>query len=283
LYFKLEPFNFGGRVEQNYTKAKVVVLPVPYDSTTYYKPGAKEGPRAIIDASRRMEAYDIESGRSIKDTDIFTLEELEPSKNSPKETLLRIEKVIAQILADRKIPLMLGGEHSITAGAVWAFAKARKDFSVLQIDAHSDLRDVFEGTKFHHASVMRRVREKVASVVQVGIRSMCQEEAEYIKRKKIKNIFFAPKLPMEEILSALKKNVYLTFDIDGLDPSIMPATGTPEPGGLGWYETLELLEAVAKEKKIIGADLVELSPIPGLIFPDFLAAKLAYKIINCII
>lgn len=282
-YSKLEPFNFGGLAEQNYAKAKVVVFPVPYDSTTYYKPGAKEGPRAIIDASRHMEIYDIKSGKSLKDTDVFTLEELEPSKNSPKETLSRVEKVIAQILADKKIPFMLGGEHSITAGAVWAFAKAQKDFSVLQIDAHSDLRDVFEGTKFHHASVMRRVREKVPSVVQIGIRSMCSEEAEYIEKKKIKNIFFAPNLPMEKILSSLKKNVYLTFDIDALDPSIMPATGTPEPGGLGWYETLEFLEAVAKTKNIIGADLVELAPIPGLIFPDFLAAKLACKIINCII
>ncbi|MBU4351077.1 agmatinase [Patescibacteria group bacterium] len=283
LYPASEANNFGGLDFQNYAKAKVAIFPVPYDSTTYYKPGTKEGPRAIIDASRHMEVYDIESGQSIKDTDVFTLEELEPSKNSPKETLLRIEKVIAQILADKKIPFMLGGEHSITAGAIWAFVKAQKDFSVLQIDAHSDLRDVFEGTKFHHASVMRRVREKVASVVQVGIRSMCQEEAEYIEKKKIKNIFFAPKLPVEEILFSLKKNVYLTFDIDALDPSIMPATGTPEPGGLGWYETLEFLDAVAKTKNIIGADLVELSPIPGLIFPDFLAAKLAYKITNHII
>lgn len=282
-YLKLEPFNFGGMAEQNYTKAKVVILPVPYDSTTYYKPGAKEGPRAIIDASRHMEIYDIDSGKSIKDTDVFTLEELEPSKNSPKETLLRIEKVVVQILADRKIPLMLGGEHSITAGAVWALAKAKKDFSVLQIDAHSDLRDVFEGTKFHHACVMRRVREKVSSAVQAGIRSMCQEEAEYIEKKKIKNVFFAPKLPIREIVSSLKKNVYLTFDIDALDPSIMPSTGTPEPGGLGWHETLALLEAVAKEKNIIGADLVELAPIPGLIFPDFLAAKLVHKIISYIL
>lgn len=279
-YSKLEPFNFGGMAEQNYAKAKVVVFPVPYDATTYYKPGTKEGPGAIIDASRHMELYDIESDRSLKDTDVFTLEELEPSKNSPKETLLRVEKVISRILADKKTPLMLGGEHSITAGAVWAFVEAKKDFSVLQIDAHSDLRDVFEGTKFHHACVMRRVREKVSSVVQVGIRSMCAEEAEYIEKKKIKNIFFAPQLPIDEILSSLKKNVYLTFDIDALDPSIMPSTGTPEPGGLGWYETLELLEAVVKTKNIIGADLVELSPIPGLIFPDFLAAKLVYKIIS---
>jgi len=282
-YSKSESFNFGGLAEQNYTKAKVVILPVPYDATTYYKPGTKEGPRAIIDASRHMEVYDIESGKPIKDTDVFTLEELEPSKNSPKETLLRIEKVVAQILADKKIPLMLGGEHSITAGAIWAFTKAQKDFSVLQIDAHSDLRDVFEGTKFHHASVMRRVREKVPSVVQVGIRSMCEEEADYIEKKKIKNIFFAPKLPIREIVSSLKKNVYLTFDIDALDPSIMPATGTPEPGGLGWYEALALLQAVAKEKRIIGADLVELAPVPGLIFPDFLAAKLVYKIILSIL
>jgi agmatinase len=278
-YPKLEPFNFGGMSEQSYQKSKVVVFPVPYDSTTYYKPGAKDGPRAIIDASRHMEIFDINSQRSVKDADIFTLEELEPSKNSPRETLLRVEKVVTRLLKDKKTPLMLGGEHSITVGAVSAFKKAKKDFSVLQIDAHSDLRDVFEGTKFHHACAMRRVREKVFSVVQVGIRSRCQEEADYIHKKEIKNIFFAPELPIEKIVSSLKKEVYLTFDLDALDPAIMPSVGTPEPGGLGWYGTLKLLDAVAKEKKIIGADIVELAPIPGLIFPDFLAAKLAFKII----
>jgi agmatinase len=278
-YPSLEPFNFGGMLEQNYRKAKVVVFPVPYDSTTYYKAGTKEGPKAIIDASRHMELYDVESGRVLKGDDVFTLQELEPSKDSPWQTLLRIERVVRQLLADRKIPFLLGGEHSITLGAVLAFKKAKKDFSVLQIDAHSDLRDVFEGTKYHHASVMRRVREQIPGVVQVGIRSMCPQEADYIKRKKLQNIFFAPDFPVEKIVSALKKEVYLTFDIDALDPSIMPSTGTPEPGGLGWHETLKLLDVLSRERKIIGADLVELCPIPGLVFPDFLAAKLAFKII----
>ncbi|MBI4359100.1 MAG: agmatinase [Candidatus Nealsonbacteria bacterium] len=282
-YPQLEPLNFGGMAEQDYRKAKVVIFPVPYDATTYYKPGTKEGPRAIIEASRHMEVYDADSKRSLKDTDVFTLPELEPSKNSPGETVQRIEKVVSQLIAAKKKPLMLGGEHSITLGAVRAFQKARADFSVLQLDAHTDLRDVFEGTKYHHACVMRRVREVNPALVQAGIRSLCQEEADYISKKKIQNIFFAPGLPTEEIISSLKKNVYLTLDIDALDPSIMPSTGTPEPGGLGWYETIEFLHRLSQKRQIIGADLVELSPIPGLIAPDFLAAKLAYKIINCLI
>lgn len=270
-------------VEQNYARSRVAVFPVPYDATTYYKPGAKDGPRAIIDASRHMEVFDIDSGKNLKETDVFTLEELECSKNSPKETVERIQKVVGQLIKDKKIPFMLGGEHSISLAPVLALKKAKKDFSVLQIDAHSDLRDVFEGTKFHHASVMRRIRENVRSVVQAGIRSMCQEEADYVKKNKIENVFYAPGIPAEKIIPRLKKEVYLTFDIDALDPSIMPSTGTPEPGGLGWYETMDFLEKLSRQRKIIGADLVELSPLPGIVFPDFLAAKLAFKIILSIL
>jgi len=278
-----ESFNFGGMTNQDYPKAKVVILPVPYESTTYYRSGTKNGPQAIIDASRHMELYDINLKKSIKETDIFTLEALEPSKNLPKETVLRIKDVIERILEDKKIPVMLGGEHSITTGAVSAFKEKGFDFSVLQIDAHSDLRDEFQDTKYHHGCVMRRVRNLNSSVVQVGIRSVSPEEAEYIESKKINNIFYYPDLPIDKIISTLKENVYLTFDLDALDPSIMPAIGTPEPGGLAWYEAINLIEKVGQERKIIGADVVELSPIPGMIAPDFLAAKLVYKIISYII
>lgn len=278
-----ESFNFGGMNVQDYKKAKVVILPVPYESTTYYKSGTKYGPQIIIDASRHMETYDIEQKRIIQDTDIFTLNELEPSKNLPKETIIRIRDVIDKILEDKKFPLMLGGEHSITTGAVLAFKNRGFNFSVLQIDAHSDLRDEFQDTKYHHGCVMRRVRNLNPSVVQVGIRSMSQEEAEYIASKRINNIFYYPDLPIDKIISGLKENVYLTFDLDAFDSSIMPSVGTPEPGGFGWYEALSLLQTVAKERNIIGADVVELCPIPGLIAPDFLAAKLVYKIIGHII
>lgn len=275
-YQTLEPFNFLGLDEQDYAKAKVAVFPVPYNSTTYWKSGTKDGPQALIEASRHIELYDLETKRNFADLGIFTLPLIEPSKNSPMATMERIEKVVSHILNDKKIPMMIGGEHSITYGAVSAFAKQNKDFSVLQLDAHSDLRDEFEGTKFHHACVMKRVKDLGISVTQVGIRSMSEGEDP-------ENVFLAPEIPIDRIIATLKDNVYLTFDLDALDPSIMPATGTPEPGGLGWYETLKLIKEVAAKKKIIGADVVELDPIPGLHAPDFLAAKLVYKIISYVV
>ena len=275
-YPKLEPFNFLGLEDQDYDKSKVAVFPVPYSSTTYWKSGTKEGPQAIIEASRHIELYDVETKRDASRYGVFTLELLEPSKNSPEETMARIKNVMDKLLHDGKFPVTLGGEHSITLGAIQAFKEKFNDFSVLQIDAHSDLREEFEGTKFHHACVMKRIKDLGISITQVGIRSVSEGE-------KLENAFFAPDLPVEKIISTLKEKVYLTFDLDAFDPSIMPSTGTPEPGGLGWYETLNLIKEVARQRKIIGADVVELDPIPGLHAPDFLAAKLVYKIINYII
>lgn len=284
-YPSLEPYNFGGLEKQNYRSSKIVIVPVPYESTTYYISGTKYGPEAIINASRHMELYDIEKGKDISKVGIFTLEGLEPSKNSPKETVLRIEDVITKILNDEKFPIMLGGEHSISLGSILAFKKKyARNLSVLQLDAHTDLRNEFEGTKFHHGCVIRRVIDDLKlSVTQVGIRSLSEEEANYLKKSKKNNIFYDKKYSSEEILSTLKENVYLTLDLDVFDPSIMPSVGTPEPGGLGWYEVLDLLKTVAENRKIVGADVVELSPIPGLIAPNFLAAKLVYKIINYIL
>lgn len=276
-YPKLEPFNFLGLANQDYDNAKAVIFPVPYSSTAYWKSGAKDGPRAIIEASRHIELYDIETKKDSSKEGIFTLESLEPSKNSPKETIERIKGVIDKILQDKKIPIMLGGEHSITLGAVESFKEKFSDFSVLQLDAHTDLRDEYEGTKYHHASVMKRIKDLVISITQVGIRSISEEEIGYTEDK---NIFYAPEIPVEKIISTLKEKVYLTLDLDVLDPSIMPSTGTPEPGGLGWYEILNLIKEVAKKRNIIGADVVELDPIPGLSAPDFLAARLTYKIIS---
>jgi len=279
-YPAAELFNFGGLEEQDYAKSRVVIFPVPYEATTSYMTGTKFGPATIIDASRHMELFDIELKKDISNIGIFTLPALSCSKNSPQEAYLQIKKIIEQFLADKKFVVMLGGEHSITPGAVAAFRERYKDLSVLQIDAHTDLRDEFEGTKFSHASSMKRVGDLGVSVTAVGIRSQEEAEAEYIKKEKIKNIFYAPEIPLKKIISSLSKNVYLTIDVDGFDPSIMPSTGTPEPGGLGWYEVLDLIKQVAKAKRIVGADIVELSPLPGIVFPDFLAAKLAYKIIG---
>ncbi len=279
-YPAAEPFNFLGLDEQDYQKSKVAVFPVPYNSTTYWKSGTKEGPQAIIEASRHLELYDIETRKDVSKEGIFTMPIMEPSKDSPEATIARIKEITGRLLADGKFPLMLGGEHSVTLGAVQAFKEKYSDLSVLQIDAHADLRDEFEGTKYHHGAVMRRVRELGVPVTQVGIRSISQEDAEYIEKEKIETVFMAPELPLEKIIATLTDNVYITLDLDGLDPSIMPSTGTPEPGGLGWYEVLNLIKEISKKKNIVGADVVELDPIPGLASPDFLAAKLAYKIIN---
>ena len=284
-YPTLEPYNFGGLEKQNYKSSKIIIVPVPYESTTYYLSGTKEGPWAIINASRHIELYDQELEKDVSRAGIFTLEELEPSKNSPKETILRIEGVIDKILNDEKIPVMLGGEHSITLGAVSAFKKKYlRNLSVLQFDAHADLRAEFEGTKFHHACVMRRIVDDLhLSVTQVGIRSLSEEEAEYLKASKKNNIFYDKRFTNEEVVNTLKENVYLTLDLDVFDLSFMPSVGTPEPGGLDWYNVLDLIKEVAKNRKIIGFDVVELCPIPGFIAPDFLAAKLVYKIISYIL
>ncbi|MDO8601471.1 MAG: agmatinase [bacterium] len=283
LYPTLEPFNFMGLDGQDYQKARVVIFPVPYSSTTCWKTGTNEGPQAIIEASRHMELYDVESKKDPSKEGIFTLEPLEPSKNSPEETIFRIKKVIDRILKDKKFLIMLGGEHSITLGAILSFKEKFSNFSVLQIDAHADLRNLYEGTKYHHGSVMRRVRELNIPVTQVGLRSISEEDADYVRKAKIKTIFPAPDLPIDKIIATLKEKVYLTIDLDGLDPAIMPSVGTPEPGGLGWHELLDLVKQLAQKRKIIGADVVELCPTPGLHAPDFLAAKLVYKIISYVV
>lgn len=284
----LAPYNFCGldAEDSDFKRAKAVVLPVPYDSTTSYGVGARNGPHAIINASRNMELYDHETGTSPYKIGIHTLSELEPAMSGPEDTVNRVRQVIGDILLSGKFPLTLGGEHSITTGALQAFKENSKKFGVLQLDAHADMRDEFEGTKYSHACAMRRARELSGNVVQAGIRSLCAEEAEYIKENKIKDIFFMPSDPQEfdqqipAIVAALKENVYLTLDIDAIDPSEMPSTGTPEPGGLRWAQVLKLLKIVAKKKKIVGMDVVELAPIPGNSAPDFLAAKLTYKILG---
>lgn len=280
LYPTPEPYNFGGLEDQSYEKARVVVFPIPFEATTSYISGTKLGPKAIIDASRHMELFDIELKKDLSRVGIFTLPELSCSKESLEKAIKEIKQATLKLLEDKKFILSLGGEHTISYGLISAFKEKYKDLSVLQIDAHTDLRDEFEETKYHHACAMRRVREMGLSITAAGIRSQDESEADYIKKEKIKTIFYAPDLPVSKIIATLSKHVYLTFDVDGLDPSIMPSTGAPEPGGLLWYEVLNLIKQVAKEKKIIGADIVELSPLPGIVFPDFLAAKLAYKIIG---
>ncbi|MFH1448520.1 MAG: agmatinase [Candidatus Micrarchaeota archaeon] len=277
MLYTLPPNNFCGMEDSKYENSKLVVFPVPFDSTAFYRPGSRNGPAAIIEASRNMEVYDIELQADPSRMGIHTLEYLEPCRGDVEETIRRVEDVEKQLLVDSKIPVILGGEHSVTAGALEAFDKG---VDVLQIDAHADLRNEFEGSKYGHACVMRRVREK-HNIVQVGIRSMSEEESEYVRKHDL-NIHYGRKFNVDDVVSDLGKDIYISFDLDALDPSIMPAVGTPEPGGLLWDETLRLLKEVCEKKTVVGFDVVELCPIPGQIGSDFFASLLTYKIMGYI-
>ncbi len=275
------PFNFCG-IERKFADCRFCVLPVPYDSTASYNPGARNGPHAILQASRNMELYDIELGYSIAETaGIYTLDELEPDMSGPKETIARVKDAVAQILDAKKFPAIFGGEHSITLGTVQALKSHYSDLSVLQIDAHTDLRNEYEGTKYNHACVMRRVHELGIPHVAVGIRSMCEEEKDFIRKAGLeKNIFYGTKFDISKILPLLSKNVLITVDVDGFDPAFVPATGTPEPGGLDWSNGMAIFGELFKKKNVVGFDIVELSPIPGNVISDFFCAKLAYKMVG---
>lgn len=284
------PFNFGSIHEQDFEKAKIVIAQIPYDATSSYGIGQRNGPYAILNASRYIdELLDSHGGKLIglDPTDIFTLDEIVVSRNSVLEAMAGVEQAIEkEIVSKNKKPLILGGEHSITFGAVKALKKKYKDLSVLQFDAHTDLLDEYEGSRFSHACVMRRILDQKIPAVQVGIRNMNAEIENYLAKnpKQEKNIYFAPGLPdADDVAGKLTKNVYLTFDLDALDPSIMPSVGTPEPGGLFWDETVAFIENISKKVNIVGADVVELCPIPGLEAPNFLAAKLVYEIIKAIL
>jgi agmatinase len=269
-----------------YEEARAVILPVPYDSTTSYRAGTREGPAAILMASRNVELFDIELDCEPLNEGVHTLPELEPDMRGPEATVKSVEKAFGALLADGKFPVMLGGEHSLTTGAVRALARAYpKDFSVLQLDAHADLRDEYENTPFNHASVMRRVIDQ-APVVQVGIRNISTGEMEFVRKTRHKGIFWAHELVgpnrdwVKKIVAGLKKNVFITIDLDAFDPSIMPAVGTPEPGGLTWYPVLNLLWEVVRQRQVVGFDVMELCPLPGHVASDFLAAKLVFKLLG---
>jgi len=279
------PFNFLGISPEKSApeKARYSIVPVPYAGTVTYGVGTRHGPLAIIAASREVETFDAESGVDLFDLGIHTLPEVMPVAAGPEKMAERVEEVIAAELTAGRTPIMLGGEHSITAGAVRAFSKQHPRLSVLQIDAHLDLRDAYQGSPYSHASVMRRVRE-VCPHVAVGPRNCSAEEKQYIDEKNIP-VFWAKDIVgkqdwYQRCLANLPAEVYLTVDLDGLDPSVMPAVGTPEPGGLGWYEALSFLRFVFGNRKVVGADVVELAPIPGVHYPDFTAAMLVAAIIR---
>lgn len=278
------PANFGG-IEpplDALATAAAVVLPVPYDFSTTYQGGTRWGPRAILAASQNMELWDDELG-AIHRCGIHTLPDIEPTALGPEAMVDRVAEAVGWILDQGKLPAVLGGEHSITAGCVRAAAQRVPGLSVLQLDAHADMRDRYLDSPYSHACVMRRVREQVQAA-SVGIRSMSEEEAIGMREHPVPlwsvRQFRALKGDWSPILDALTDTVFVTFDLDALDPGLLPGTGTPEPGGLDWYEAVDLLAAVAARKRIVGFDVVELAPLPGQVASDFLAARLVYRLIG---
>ena len=267
-------------------KEKAIVVPFGLEKTVSYGSGTKNGPKEIINASHQVELYDEElKCEPYKKIGIKTLKPFPINKNI-KKALSKIGKINEEILKKKMFPLTLGGEHSITPGCLIPFTKKFKNIFLLHFDAHADLRDSYEGEKFSHASAIRRCLDyKNVSVISFGIRNISESEIPFLKKNSSRvKIFWAKdkkKWNLKKFKKLIKnKNVYLTFDVDGLDSSIMPATGTPEPGGLLWDETLEIIKIAAKNSNIVGADINELAPIKGFNSYNFLVAKLAYKILS---
>lgn len=261
----------------SFDNSKIVILPVPFDGTSTWIKGADKGPDAIIEASANMELYDIETDSEPCLMGIFTEKPI--VKNNVDEMVLSVNNKVSELIKKEKFIVLLGGEHSVSIGSIQAHANKYKDLTVLQLDAHSDLRTNYEGSKNNHACVMARAKE-VAKIVQVGIRSMDSEELSNMDKS---NVFFAENLSLgwqDEVVKKLSKNVYLTIDLDAFDPSIMPSTGTPEPGGLLWYDVLNLIKKVINNCNLVGMDVVELCPNDNNKGPNFLAAKLVYKTLS---
>ena len=282
---------FGGAdaLRVPYEKARVAVLPVPYEGTVSYGKGTAAGPRAILEASAQLEMYDEELERCIDQWGIHTLPPVEPAGASPEQMMERITQAALEPLRAGKLLVTLGGEHSISFGVWRALQQVRgRPFSILQIDAHADLRDSYEGSKHSHASVMARAHELGLPFVQVGLRAVSEEERLFLRRQGLeRNVYWAKDICtakdeewIADAAERLQGDVYLSVDIDGLDSALVPATGTPVPGGLGWYPTLKLLRRVCRRHPIVGMDLMELAPQPGWHACDFLAARLVFKMIG---
>lgn len=266
--------------QHRFEDGHAVVVQAPYDGTVSYMKGTSKGPAAIIKASNQVELYDMELDREQGfDIDIHTMEPLKAAK-TPEDMVAAVKKATVRIVSAGKFPVLLGGEHSISSGAVMALRERYPDLSVLQIDAHSDLREAYEHSRNSHACAMRRIREHVGVAVQVGIRSMELAEKEFIDANGLRDFIHGPEFDADKVVDQLSDNVYVTIDLDGFDPSEVPGVGTPEPGGLRWKQGLELLRKVSEKKRIVGFDIVELVPIKGSVQSEFFAAKLAYKLLG---
>ena len=281
------PRNFGAVDEElaRFEDARFVVVPVPYDSTTTWQPGTRSGSAAILDASMNMELFDVELKREICDVGIHTTDDVEPDMRSPQHMAVRVTEVIGEILFAGKFPIMLGGEHSLSFGAVTAVLKLpiEGDLTILQLDAHTDLRDTYGNTKWGHGCVARRISEQPnVKIVQVGLRSTSLEEysvvPENVKQFWCEDVLADFSGSLEKILGELSDNVYITFDVDVCDPGWVPSTGTPEPGGLSFYQVRDILREVCRSKKVLGLDCVEMtSESPAAAFA---VARLLYKTIG---
>jgi len=275
MNFALLPEKYSRRDD-----AAIVMIPVAYDGTSTWMKGADKGPEAIFDASANMELYDIETDSQVYTKGIFT-EDTIGAGLSTEQMIDAVAERVGSYIEQGKLPVVIGGEHSVSIGAFRAFAQVLDNLTILQLDAHCDLRDEYNGSKYNHACVMARAKE-LCPVVQAGIRSMSLSEKESLDAERV---FFAYDINSgtaraEEMIAALAERVYITIDLDVFDPSIMPSTGTPEPGGLQWYSVLELLKTTIERRNVVGFDVVELCPDGRNKAPDFLAAKLIYKLLS---
>jgi agmatinase len=273
--------NFGGHeVVYSYEESEIIILPVPYDETSTWMKGADKGPDAILEASVNLEFFDIETHSEAHLRGINTVSPV-IEKETPGKLVKAVCDRVISILAEKKFPVIIGGNHTVSIGAVKAFSECFKDLSVLQLDAHADLRQIYEGSEFNHACAMARARE-FAPIVQVGIRSMSVEELPYIDKDRI---FYAHELYYDKslynnALDKLSENVYLTIDLDVFDPSVIPSTGTPEPGGPAYFELMHFLRNVINTRNVVGFDIVELCPSETNKSPDFIAAKIIYQLLS---
>ena len=263
--------------------SSIVIVPVPYDSTTTFKSGARHGPRAAITASKQLEEWDIELERDISTVGIYTTQEIEPHTGDPEAMIERVRDVASYFITQDKLVALLGGEHTITVGGVSAALERHPDLTVLYLDAHADLRDEYMGSRWSHACVAQRLHER-APVVQVGVRSMSEDEGRFISANDLPVFTWPPPDDIEQlapnVIERLGAKVYVSIDLDVLDPSIMSAVGTPEPDGMTWADIAKLLRLVCERRRIVGFDVVELSPNEGPEACAFTAAKLLYKLIG---
>jgi agmatinase len=281
----------GSEAQTTYAQAKTVILPIPYEKTTTYRKGCQNGPTAILEASDQLEAYDEELQKEIcLETGIYTFEVIADTRQDPSlapEMMLQVTTdTVSKLIADGKFVIALGGEHSITAGVVRAYQQVMSEpFTVIQIDAHGDMRHGYEGSIHNHACVMRRILDMGLPTLPVGIRSICREEAQLIKEKQIpviwaKDIYYDTNWIETAISRISTPKVFITIDLDGIDPSLLPGVGTPEPGGLNWYELTRFLKVVFANYQVIGCDVMELAPMLNSVVSEFTAAKLVYKLIG---